>query len=342
MFRFEQPDHLYAAIILPILVLLFIMALLARKRALSRFGEHSLMAQLMPKMSRYKHQVKFVFIILALTFLVVGWANPQWGARKEKVKRKSVDVFIALDISRSMMARDVPPNRMERAKKFAQNLVDKLKGDRVGVIVFAGNAYLQTPLTTDYGAAQMLLKTASPEQAPSQGTAISDAIELAENVFGEDNKAHKALVVITDGENHDKETLERARVANQNGLMIFSVGVGTTEGDFVPVNYGGRQEYIRDSKTGEPVRSQLNEAMLQDLANAGNGSYFNIRAGDGIINSLRDRINQLEKREFETRAFDEYESYFQYFLAATLLLLIMEFFISYRKNQFLEGKDLFE
>ena len=340
MFRFEQPDHLYAAIILPILVVLFIIRLIVRKRALERFGDNALIAQLMPKMSRYKHQVKFTFILLALAFLVVGWANPQWGSRKEKVKRKSVDIFIALDISRSMMAQDVPPNRMERAKKFAQNLVEEMKGDRVGVIIFAGNAYLQTPLTTDYAAAQLFLKTANPEMAPSQGTAISDAINLAENVFGEDNKAHKALVVITDGENHDEETLERAKEANENGLMIFSVGVGTTEGDFIPVNYGSRQEYMRD-QAGNPVRSQLNETMLRDLANAGNGSYFNIREGDGVITSLRDRINQLEKREFETRAFDEYESYFQYFLAAALLLLIIEFMISYRKNQFLEGKDLF-
>jgi Ca-activated chloride channel family protein len=342
MFRFEQPDHLYAAIILPILVVLFIIAMMARKRALARFGENSLIAQLMPKMSKYKHQVKFIFMILALAFLVVGWANPQWGSRKKKVKRKSVDVFIALDISRSMMARDIPPNRMERAKKFAQNLVDELRGDRVGIIIFAGNAYLQTPLTTDYAAAQLFLKTANPDMAPSQGTAISDAIDLAENVFGEENKAHKALVVITDGENHDEETIKRAKEANENGLMIFSVGVGTTEGDFIPVNNNGRQDYLRESQTGEPVRTQLNEVMLTDLANAGNGSYFNIRQESDVISSLRERINKLEKRELETRAFDEYESYFQYFLAAALLFLIIEFMISYRKNRFLEGKDLFE
>ena len=340
MFRFEQPDHLYAAILIPILIALFVIALLARKRALERFGEHHLIAQLMPKMSRYKHSVKFIFLMLAMAFLVIGWANPQWGARKEKVKRKSVDIFIALDISRSMLARDVPPNRMERAKKFAQNLVEELKGDRVGVIIFAGNAYLQTPLTTDYAAAQLFLKTANPEMAPSQGTAISDAINLAENVFGEDNKAHKALVVITDGENHDEQTLDRARQANENGLMIFSVGVGTTEGDLIPLNYGNRQEYQRD-RSGNPVKSQLNEAMLRDLAEAGKGDYFNIRQGDGVITALRDRINQLEKREFETRAFEEYESYFQYFLAIALLFLIVEFLISYRKNRLLEGKNLF-
>ena len=147
--------------------------------------------------------------------------------------------------------------------------------------------------------------------------------------------------MITDGENHDQETLDRARKANENGLMIFSVGVGTTEGDFIPVNNGGRQEYLRESKTGELVKSQLNEQMLQDLANAGTGNYFNIRQEGDVISALRERIDKLEKRELETRAFDEYESYFQYFLAAALLFLIIEFMISYRKNRFLEGKDIF-
>lgn len=341
MFRFEQPDHLYAFVVLPILLLIFVIAIIARKRALARFGDHRLLQQLMPKMSKYKHQVKFSFLIFALAFLVIGWANPQWGTRKEKVKRKSVDVFIALDISQSMLAKDVPPNRMERAKKFAQNLVDQLRGDRVGIIIFAGNAYLQTPLTTDYAAAHLFLRTANPDMAPSQGTAISDAIDLAENVFGEDNKAHKALVVITDGENHDEETLQRAREANENGLMIFTVGVGTADGDFIPLNYGNRQDYKRD-KAGQPVRTRLNETMLSDLAAAGAGAYFNIRQEKNVISALQEKINKLEKRELETRAFEEYESYFQYFLGVALLLLIIEFFISYRKNQLLEGKDFFQ
>jgi Ca-activated chloride channel family protein len=332
---------MYALAIIPILIVFFVFAMLARKRSIERFGDSSLMAQLMPKMSKYKHTVKFVLLMIGLAFLVIGWANPQWGTKKEKVKRKSVDVFVALDISQSMMAEDIPPNRMERAKRFAQDLIEELKGDRVGLIIFAGNAYLQMPLTTDYAAAKLFLRTANPDMAPSQGTAISDAIDLAYRSFEEDNKAHKALVIITDGENHDQDALDQAQSANEDGLLIFTVGVGTPQGAKIPVNYGGRQGYKID-KTGQEVVSKLNEQMLLDLASEGDGSYFNIAAGDKVVETLQERIDKLEKREFETRAFEEYESYFQYFIGLALLFLIIEFVISYRKNKFLEGKDFFQ
>lgn len=341
MFRFENIDHLYAFGIIPVLIIFFVIALMARKRAIERFGNSSLMAQLMPKMSKYKHTVKFTLLMFALAFLVVGWANPQWGTKKEKVKRKSVDVFVALDISQSMLAEDIPPNRMERAKRFAQDLIEQLKGDRVGLIIFAGNAYLQMPMTTDYAAAQLFLRTANPDMAPSQGTAISDAIDMAAQSFEEENKSHKALVIITDGENHDQDALDKAKEVNEDGMLIFTVGVGTPQGAKIPVYYGNRQGYKID-KTGQEVISKLNEQMLLDLANEGDGSYFNIAAGDKVAESLRERIDRLEKREFEMRAFEEYESYFQYFIGIALLLLIIEFVISYRKNKFLEGKDIFK
>lgn len=341
MFRFENIDNLYALAIIPVLIVFFILALMARKRAIERFGDSSLMAQLMPKMSKYKHTLKFVLLMIGIAFLVVGWANPQWGTKKEKVKRKSVDVFVALDISQSMLAEDVPPNRMERAKRFAQDLVEGLKGDRVGLIIFAGNAYLQMPMTTDYAAAQLFLRTANPDMAPSQGTAISDAIDLALRSFEEDNKSHKALVIITDGENHDQDALDQAKAANEDGLLIFTIGVGTPQGAKIPINYSGQRGYKID-KTGQEVVSKLNEQMLLDLANEGDGNYFNIAAGENVVNALQERIDKLEKREFETRAFEEYESYFQYFIAIALLFLIIEFAISYRKNKFLEGKDIFK
>ena len=213
--------------------------------------------------------------------------------------------------------------------------------DRIGIIIFAGNAYLQMPLTTDYAAAELFVRSANTRQAPSQGTAISDAIDLAERSFEQDNKHHKALIVITDGENHDQETLERAREANENGLLIFTVGVGTPEGAYIPTIYAGQRGIKRD-KTGNPVRSQLNEAMLNDLANEGDGAYYNLVDGDKIVNVLQERIDKVEKRELEQRSFNEYESYFQYFLAVGLFLMLLEFFVSYRKSKWLEGKDLFK
>ena len=340
MFKFEHIEHLYGFGILPLLILFFVITWYFKKRAIARFGESGLMLRLMPRMSKYKHTVKFVLLMLAVSFLIIAWANPQWGTKKEKVKRKSIDVFIALDISQSMLAQDIRPNRLERAKQFAQRLVEKLKGERIGTIIFAGNAYLQMPLTTDYAAAMMFIKSANTKMAPTQGTAISEAIDLAERSFEQDNKHHKAIVIITDGENHEEEALQRAGEAKENGLLIYTVGVGTPEGDFIPTVIGGRRDFKRDN-TGNPVKTALNEQMLRDLAQAGTGSYFNLSEGDKIIASLQESIEQIEKRELEQRSFNEFESYFQYFIAAGLFLLLLEFLISYRKSTWLEGKDIF-
>lgn len=342
MFRFEHEGHLMALVVLPILILFFALMWRARKRLLSRFADSKLIRQLMPQMSRYKHGLKFALLIFGLAFLIVGWANPQWGTKKETVKRKSVDLFIALDLSQSMLAQDIAPNRLERARKFAQNLVEKLKGERIGVIIFAGNAYLQIPLTTDYVFLRQWLRGANTNMAPTQGTAIADAINMAEQSFEEDNKNHKALILISDGENHDDEALDRAREAYDNGLLIYTVGVGTTEGSFIPTFIGGRADFKRD-ESGNPVRSALNEAMMEDLAQAGDGEYFNlINAESFIVDALRKKINGMEKREMEQRVFSEYESYFQYFIGIALLLILIEFVISYRKNRYLADKDLFK
>ena len=340
MFKFEVPEHLYAFIAIPVLIAFFVAMWYARKGAIERFGNTALMNQLMPQMSQYKHTIKFVLLMLGLTTLIIGWANPQWGAKREKVKRKSVDLFIALDISESMLCEDISPNRLERAKRFSQRLINELKGDRIGVIIFAGNAYLQMPLTTDYAAANLFLRSANTEMAPTQGTAIDEAIEMAEQSFEEDNKQHKAIIVISDGENHSEEAVGKAKTARDNGLLIFTVGVGTARGGLIPVNISGFRDNKRD-KNNQPVRTVLNEPMLQELAEIGDGAYFNISDGDQVITALRERIDRIEKREFEARSFTEYESYFQYFIAIALLFILAEFFLSYRKSKWLKGKDIF-
>jgi Ca-activated chloride channel family protein len=341
-FRFENADYLYALLLIPLFIVVFLLIQRARKNAFAKFGNISLLSQLMPSYSKYKHTFKFILLLIGISFLIIGWANPQWGTKREKVKRKSVDIFLALDISQSMMAEDVPPNRMERAKRFTQNLIQKLKGDRIGIILFAGNAYLQMPLTTDYAAAQLFLRSANPSQAPAQGTAISEAIDLAEKSFEEDNKKHKAIIIISDGETHDEDALGRARKAADDGLLIYSVGVGTAGGGLIPTIIGGRSDYKRDN-TGQPVRTSLNEQMMKDLADAGKGFYFNLSSNnvEELSTSLRNGIDKLEKREFEARVFNEYESYFQYFIGLALLFLIAEFIISYRKNRWIGEKDFF-
>lgn len=341
MFRFEYIEHLYAFVLIPILVIAFLWMLFMRKRAIKLLGDEGLINRLMPTMSKYKHWIKFGLLTLAFSLLIIGWANPQWGTKKEKVKRKSADVFIALDISNSMLAQDVRPNRLDRAKRFGEKLIKELKGERVGVIIFAGNAYLQMPLTTDYAAALLFIKSANTSMAPTQGTAISEAIDQAERAFQKDNKHHKALVVITDGENHDQDALDRAEEANDNGLLIFTVGVGTKQGAKIPmINRQGRSDYKRD-KSGNPVTTSINEDMLRDLARAGQGSYFNLEAGEQVIAELQDRIDKVEKRELEQRSFSQYESYFQYFIGFAFLLLLIEFFMSFTKSKWFAGKDLF-
>ncbi|MFK7806801.1 MAG: VWA domain-containing protein [Saprospiraceae bacterium] len=341
MFRFEYTEHLYAFAIIPLLVLAFLWMWTMRKRAMDKIGEQPLLAQLMPKFSKYKHTLKFVLLMLALSTLIVAWANPQWGTKKEKVKRKSADIFIALDISTSMVAQDIRPNRLERAKQFGIKLIEAMRGERIGIIIFAGNAYLQMPLTTDYAAATLFLKSANTEMAPTQGTAISDAIDLAEQSFQRDNKHHKALVIITDGENHDQQALERMQEANSNGLLAFTVGVGTAEGAQIPVSIGaGRMDWKRD-ETGNPVVTKINEDMLRQLAQAGSGSYFNLLQGEEVLADLREKLEKVEKRELEQRSFSEYESYFAYFIAFAFLLILMEFLLSYQKSKLLEGKEFF-
>ncbi len=340
MFRFEHPEYLWGFLLIPLLIVLFVFMLRARQQALNNFGNNTLLAQLVPTMSKYKHTFKFILLMIAIILLLISWANPQWGTKREKVKRKSVDVFIALDISYSMLAEDVAPNRIERARKFSEKLIRGLKGDRVGTIIFAGNAYLQMPLTTDYSAAQLFVKSANPDMAPSQGTAISDAIDLAELSFEQNNKQHKALVIITDGETHDEATIARAEEARNNGLLIFTVGVGSQEGGLIPIFINGRSDYKRD-KTGNPVQTKLNVQMLQELAEAGGGTYFNLTDDDKILDALRTSIDKIEKREFEQRMFNEFESYFQYFLFFAILFIIAEFLISYRKNRWIGDKDIF-
>ncbi len=340
MFRFEQIEHLYALGILPVLLVFFVWMLYRRKRILAKFGESRLVQQLMPQVSKYKHGVKFILLIFGLAFLCVGWANPQWGMKKEQVKRKSSDIFVALDVSQSMLAEDIAPSRLERAKTFTQELIAALQGERIGVIVFAGNAYLQMPLTMDYGTAAMFVKTANTEMVPRQGTAIGDAIRLATQVYEEEQKFHKALIIVTDGENHDQAALQEAQAASEQGLVIFTVGVGTNVGAPIPLSYQAQNVYKKD-KQGNTVMSKLNEQMLGGLAAAGNGKYYNIDNGDKVIEALRKYIDTLEKQDFEQRSFSEYESYFQYFIAVALLLLLIEFLLSYQKSGWWGRRDLF-
>ena len=335
MFRFENPQNLVFLSVVGLIILLYVGYALWQKRQLQQVGAKDLLLRLMPGFSRTRNYVRMASMVLALLFLIGALANPQWGTKKEKVKAKSSDVFIALDISQSMMAEDISPSRLERAKRMTQNLVTSLRGNRIGIILFAGNAYLQMPLSNDISAAQMFVSSANTNQATTQGTAISEAIDLASRAYEEEKAFQRALIVITDGENHDDEAVAKAREAADLGLNIFTVGVGTEEGAFIPYRTSSGNQYKRDEE-GELVKSALNPSLIRDLASAGGGKHYFIQDGNQVIVDLKKQIDRLEKQEVEQRSFTDYESYFQYLLGLGLLFLIIEYFIPPRLSSTVE------
>lgn len=260
--------------------------------------------------------------LTGISLLVLALANPQWGKKPETVTQRSLDVVLVLDISLSMLAEDVPPNRLERAKQFARELAAELRSERLGLVLLAGNAYPHIPLTTDFAAVEMSLQSAHPGLAPSTGTALGESIRAAGKVFGDQSAAARVLVIISDGETHDVDAEAQAKAAAKNGMVLFTVGVGTQAGGFIPVRVAGRGDYKRDER-GEPVRTRLEESILRNIAKWGKGQYHRLgRDGyEHAIRQIRSHIDTLEKQGVERRQFDQFRSFYQIFLAAGLLLL---------------------
>lgn len=338
---FEHEKYLYALLLIPFFSLLFILYIIWKKRTVRKFGEWDVIAQLMPLLSGKRLVLKFILLMLAYGFLIVALANPQIGSRLEKIQRKGADLVIALDVSNSMLSQDIRPDRLTRAVQGISKLIDRLEGDRIGIVVFAGKAYVQLPITTDYSAAKMFLSTISTQMVPSQGTAIGDAIELSVQSFKQDERS-KAIIIITDGENHEGDVMEAAQLATEKGVKIFTIGMGSPEGSPIPLfDKFGRQTGYKTDKQGQTIVSRLDETTLQQLASAGNGIYVRASTGQDGLTRILDEINTLEKQEIETKMFSEYESRYQYFLAISLLLLILEFIIPERKSKWADKIKLF-
>lgn len=340
MFRVQHSWAIYLLVAIPLIVGLYLIYRYARRRALGELREKDskrLMTYFLP---RNKSWVKLVIFLLAWLFLIVGTANPQVGSEMEKVKREGMDVMIALDLSRSMNARDTEPSRLKRALRFIDKFIQELEGDRVGLIVFAGNAYLQMPLTTDYAAAKLYLESVSTDIIPTQGTAIGEAIRQGIDAFDETNSSSKVIVLISDGENHEGDAPDAAREAQKNGILLYTVGTGTTRGAPVPINAGSDFDFQRD-KEGNMITSKLNPDMLRRIAVAGNGEYFPLQNSNETLRDLRERLATLDKTEMETRVFTDYNDYFQAFFAIALILLVLDSLISNRRNQFLDKLNLF-
>lgn len=328
MFRFAHSEYLYFLSSIPLLALWLWHVRRRQQHLAARLGQPAIIRRLMPQVSEWKWRFKHGLRLLALALLIIGWANPQWGTRRQEVKARGVDLIFALDISQSMWATDIPPDRMARAKRMAAQLLDALPGNRIGIVLFAWEAFLQMPLTHDYAAAHLMLRAADPSLTLAQGTSIAEAVRLALRALP-DTDHHKVLVLFSDGEDHDEAAIEAVRKAREQGLIVFTVGVGTPQGGLIPLP--DRSDYKRD-RTGQPVRSHLNEELLRALARAGDGRYFHILEADALADAIRRRIDALEKQEYESRLFSEYASYFQYFIGAALFLLLVEFFTSFRKT----------
>lgn len=340
LFRFGSAEYLWGLLLIPLLTGFFIWSRLARWRALKKFGEPDTLAQLMPFVSGNRPIVKFVLLMLALASFIVGLARPQFGSKLKTEKRKGIELIIALDVSNSMMAEDIQPNRLERAKRAIARLVDRLRDDKIGLIVFAGDAYTQLPITTDYNSAKLFLDAVNTQIVPKQGTAIGAAIDLARKSFTPNSKANKAIIVITDGENHEDDAQAAAAAAAEEGIVVHTIGMGLPSGAPIPVMKNGRRDYMKD-KDGKVVVTKLNETMLQQIASAGNGIYVRANNAQVGLNALFDEINKMEKTELETRTFSEYDDQFQYFFALGLILLLLEYVILERKNKYLMNIKLF-
>lgn len=334
MFRFENPEYLNLLWMIPAIIVLFVWLYNRRKKILQDFADENLHRFIIPDHSNAKVKIKSALIIIVLTLLILAAANPQVGTKLQEVKQTGIDVFICLDVSLSMSAEDIKPNRLEKAKYQISNLIQKLKGDRIGLVIFAGQAYIQFPLTTDYSAANLFLNAVDFNSVPQQGTAIASAINMA--VQGFDTAAtQKAIIIITDGEDHEGDIDAAIENAVDKGIKIYTIGLGSPEG--VPIPIYDEQGNVRGFKTdnsGNTVLTKLNEQILKEIADKGDGTYYRGNNYEDYLDKIYSDLSQLEKSEYGTKKVTDYESRYYYLLVPAMILLLIEIFISEKKSPF--------
>lgn len=338
MFRFENPAFLYLLIIIPVIIVIRLLEMRKRKLKLKKFGDLSLLKQLMPDVSLSRKSLKFWLMVAALALLIVMLARPQMGTKISQEKRKGIEVIISLDISNSMRAEDVVPSRLDKSKMLVENMVDNFTNDKVGLVVFAGDAFIQLPITSDYVSAKMFLQNTDPSLIATQGTDLAGAIELSSKSFTQQDKVGRAILIITDGEDHEGGAIEAAEKARKNGIRVFVLGVGSTKGSPVPDGNGG---YMKDN-SGQEVISALNEEMCKQVAQAGGGAYIHVDNTSLAQRQLNDELMKLQKGDISSVVYSEYDEQFQAVGILVLILLIIEMLILERKNPFFKKIKLFK
>lgn len=333
MINFANSQYLLLLLLIPVFIVIQFIVLRLRRNRIRKFGDETLMSQIMPSYSQTKVWVSLSLFIIGFFFFVIGLSRPQIGAALKERETKGAEIMIVLDVSNSMLAEDYSPNRLERAKLAISRLVDKLRDDRIGLIVFAGNSFVQLPVTTDYISAKMFLNTISTESVPIQGTAIGDAISTAIRSFSAQSEKSRAIIVITDGENHEDDPVAAAKQASELGIRVFAIGVGSPEGKPIPLN----GELIKD-KDGNIVVTRLEENILKEMAAAGDGVY--VRAGNSEfgLNPIIEQINKLEDEKYNSIVFEEWDEQFMYFFAIALVFFVIAKLIGDRKAK----RNLFE
>ncbi len=338
MFRFAHPDFLYLLFVLPALLVFYVYTRKLRRKALKRYGNPELLAELMPEVSSKRHHLKFWLLFGAIAMVIIVMAGPQFGSKLETVKRQGVEIMVCLDVSNSMLAEDVQPNRLAKAKQMLSRLTDDFTNDKLGLIVFAGDAFTQLPITSDYVSAKMFLSSINPSMVSTQGTAIGAAINLAMRSFTPSETSDKAIILITDGENHEDNAVAAAAVAAEKGIHVNIVGMGNPKGSPIPI-YESR-DYMKD-REGNVVITKLSEQMCQEIATAGHGIYVRADNTNSALRALQKEIEKMNKSELDSKVYSEYDERFQTFAWIALILLIIDFMTLDRKNRIFRKIKLF-
>ena len=328
MLYFASPQYLWLLLLVPVIPVVYGILRALRRRRIRRFGDEALVRELMPSWSRSKGWVRIILFTLAFLCFTVGIARPQMGAKLKEHETKGAEIMICLDVSNSMLAEDYSPSRLDRAKLAISRVVDKLQGDRIGLIIFAGTSFVQLPITTDYISAKMFLGNIDTGSVPVQGTAIGDAILTAAKSFSAQSEKSRAIIVITDGENHEDDAVEAARQAAELGIKIYTIGVGSVQGQPIPIN----GDLLKDSN-GNIVVSRLDESTLRKIAAEGNGAYVHAGNEEFGLNPIIDDIKRLEAEKYSSVIFEDFDEQYMYFFAAALVLLVLEMLIGERKHK---------
>jgi len=341
LYQLEEPIYFYVLFAIPAIVVLFLLVMLWKKRTQSKFADSNLLKRLSPSHSAFKSFLKLLVASLAIACFSFGLVNPKIGTKLETVKREGVDVVFALDVSKSMLAEDIAPNRLEKSKQLVTQIINSLAGDRIGVIGYAGSAFPQVPITTDFSSAKLFLSGMNTDMVSSQGTAINEAIRMAETYFDDEDQTNRVLFIISDGEDHEGSVSEIASEANEMGIRIFTIGVGTVQGGPIPIKRNGvLQSYKRD-QNNEQVITRLGEETLKGIAEAADGEYLNGTNTKEVVDSVRAILNGMDKKEFDAKQFTDFKDQFQWFLAGALFLLVFDILILERKTAWLKKLNLF-